>query len=60
MMALLNRKFHTSQISHQNVTFGKVEICVWSITIILGVKKRVKNRYVFVLSVKNWFDFPQI
>ena len=41
--AVLNRKFHISQVSHcvknwyQNVTFGKCEICVWSISIILGV-----------------------
>ena len=41
--AVLNLKFHTSQISHhvkncyQNVTFGKWDICVRSISIILGV-----------------------
>ena len=41
--ALLNRKFHISQISHrvknwyQFFTFGKCVICVWSISIILGV-----------------------
>ena len=43
IFALLSRKFHTSQISHrvknwyQYVDFGKCEICVWSISIILGV-----------------------
>ena len=41
--AMLYRKFHISQISHrvknwyQFFTFGKCEICVWSILIILGV-----------------------
>ena len=47
--ALLNRKFHISQISHrvknwcQNVTFGRCEICVWSISIILGVSNLCSN-----------------
>ena len=45
----LNRKFHTSQISHrvknwyQNVTFGNCEIGVWSISIILGVLNLCSN-----------------
>ena len=43
MIVLLNRKFNILQISHRvknwylNVTFGRCEICVWPISIILGV-----------------------
>ena len=74
---MVNRKFHISQFSHrvknmyQFFTFGKCEICVWSISIILGVLHlclnitsfsflTVKNWYAFVPSAKDWFNFSQM
>ena len=55
------------QPDSQNVTFGKCELCVWSILIIWGVIYlcsnftsfsflTVKIWYVFVSSAKDWFD----
>ena len=56
--AILNRKFHISQISHrvknwyQFFTFGKCEICVWSILIILGVYNLCSNFTYFSFLVR--------
>ena len=55
MTALLNRKFHISQISHrvknwyQNVTFGKYEVCVLSISINLGGLTSVLKFHIFLI-----------
>ena len=58
---MLNRKFHITQISHrvknwyQIVTFEKCEICVRSISIILGVSTLCSNFNSFsFLTVKNF------
>ena len=56
---------------YQFFTFGKCEICVWSISLILGVYHLcsnftsfsfliVKNWYAFVPYANDWFDSSQM